>query len=57
MNKDNEITYTVEVPKNKAGVRLDKFLADTVETLSRARIQALMGEGCVFLGEDRKSVV
>lgn len=50
MNKDMETTYTVEVPKNKAGVRLDKFLADSLEALSRARIQALMAEGCVFLG-------
>ena len=51
MKKENETTYTVEVPKNKAGVRLDKFLADTVEALSRARIQALMAEGCIFVGE------
>lgn len=50
MNKDNEPTYTVEVPQNKAGLRLDKFLAESVETLSRARIQALMAEGCVFNG-------
>ncbi len=49
MNKDNDTTYTVEVPKNKAGVRLDKFLADALDALSRARIQALMADGCVFL--------
>ena len=51
MNKDIETTYTVEVPKNKAGVRLDKFLAEAVATLSRARIQALMAQGCVFLDD------
>lgn len=51
MNKDNEPTYTVAVPQNKAGLRLDKFLADALETLSRARLQALMAEGCVFNGE------
>lgn len=51
MNKDMDTTYTVEVPKNKAGVRLDKFLADALSALSRARIQAVMAEGCVFLGE------
>lgn len=51
MNNDNETTYTVEVPQNKAGVRLDKFLADHLEALSRARIQAVMAEGCVFLGD------
>lgn len=51
MNKDIKTTYTVEVTKNKAGVRLDKFLATELETLSRARLQALMAEGCVFLGD------
>jgi 23S rRNA pseudouridine1911/1915/1917 synthase len=51
MNKDSETTYTVEVPKNKAGVRLDKFLAEHIDAVSRARLQALMAEGCVFLGE------
>ena len=53
MNNINDTTYTVEVPKNKAGVRLDKFLADAIESLSRARLQALMAEGCVFLAEQQ----
>lgn len=51
MKKDIEPTYTVEVPQNKAGIRLDKYLADHVAALSRARIQALMADGYIFLGD------
>lgn len=47
MNKDCETTYTLEVPENKAGMRLDKFLAGAVGTLSRARLQALLADGHV----------
>ncbi len=39
--------YTVSVPEDKAGSRLDRFLADAVPALSRARIQALIAEGRV----------
>lgn len=46
-----ETTYTVPVPENKAGMRLDKLLTEGAEGLSRARIQALMAEGNVFVGE------
>jgi len=45
-----ETTYTVPVPQNKAGVRLDKLLAEGADGLSRARVQALMEAGNVFLG-------
>lgn len=51
MNDNPQSTYTVEVPENKAGVRLDKFLAEAIDGLSRARLQALMAEGCVFAGD------
>ena len=46
-----ETTYTVQVPENKAGMRLDKLLTEGAEGLSRARVQALMEQGCVFIGE------
>jgi len=46
-----ETTYTVQVPENKAGMRLDKLLTEGAEGLSRARVQALMEQGCVFVGE------
>ena len=44
-------TYTVEVPAGKDGERLDKVLADALagNDISRARVQALLGEGCVVL--------
>lgn len=48
-NNNVQTTYTVKVPENKAGVRLDKFLADEVEGLSRSRIKALMDAGHVTL--------
>jgi len=41
-NNATQTTYTVTVPKDKAGVRLDKFLADEVEGYSRSRIKSLM---------------
>lgn len=43
-----ETTYTVPVPENKVGVRLDKFLAEEIADLSRARIQSLIQDGHVF---------
>lgn len=49
-NNDLQTTYTVRVPKNKAGIRLDKFLAEEVEGYSRSRIKSLMDQGHVFLG-------
>jgi 23S rRNA pseudouridine1911/1915/1917 synthase len=46
-----ETTYTVQVPDNKAGMRLDKLLAEAADGLSRARLKALMDEGRVFCGQ------
>ena len=43
----NDTTYTVHVDDDKAGNRLDKVLADALEGLSRARIQALIVKGKV----------
>lgn len=57
-NTSCETTYTVQVPQNKAGVRLDKLLTAEIDGLSRARIQALMQQGCVFKGDlDGENVV
>jgi 23S rRNA pseudouridine1911/1915/1917 synthase len=42
-----EPTYTVPVADDKAGTRLDKLLAASVPALSRARLQALIHQGCV----------
>ena len=50
-NNDLQTTYTVKVPQNKAGVRLDKLLADEVEGLSRSRIKALMDAGHITIGD------
>ncbi len=40
-------TYTVPVSKDKAGLRLDRHLADAIDGLSRSRIQALIAKGLV----------
>ncbi len=40
--------YTVTVAEDKAGMRVDRFLADALPALSRSRIKALMIAGEVF---------
>ncbi len=40
-------TYTVPVPEDKAGTRLDRLLADALPTLSRSRLKALIKAGLV----------
>ena len=40
-------TYTVRVDENKAGLRLDRLLAESVPELSRSRAKALIVEGRV----------
>ena len=45
MNED--ITYTVPVPEDKSGMRLDRFLADQLPELSRSRLKVLITDGYV----------
>ena len=40
-------TYTVTIPAGKAGVRLDRALADQLSEISRTRIRALIEDGHV----------
>ena len=40
-------TYTVPVAGDKAGTRLDRLLSDALPAISRSRLQALIGQGCV----------
>lgn len=47
MTETRSRTYTVTIPPGKAGQRLDRALADQLSGISRTRIQALIGEGCV----------
>ena len=42
-------SYTVPVPEDKAGARLDRVLAEAVPELSRTRAKALIESGCVSL--------
>lgn len=42
-------TYTVLVPEDKAGARLDRFLADSLPDLSRTRLKGLIEDGHVDL--------
>lgn len=45
MNKAT--TYTLNVEQDKAGVRLDRYLADVLPAMSRNRLQALIRDGQV----------
>ena len=47
MKQDN--TYTVHVPEDKAGYRLDRLLAEALSDISRTRLKALIEEGQVEL--------
>ncbi len=42
-------TYTVLVPEDKAGARLDRFLADSLPDFSRTRLKGLIEDGHVDL--------
>ena len=44
------VARVVTIPPDGAGARLDKTLAEHVDDLSRARIQALMAQGLISLG-------
>ena len=44
------VARVVTIPPEAAGARLDKTLAEHVDDLSRARIQALMAQGLISLG-------
>ncbi|MEO5337318.1 MAG: RluA family pseudouridine synthase [Magnetospirillum sp. WYHS-4] len=50
MTDDSTPTYTVAVPDDKAGWRLDKLLADALPELSRTRLKALILDGRVTFG-------
>lgn len=50
MTETDPTTYTVAVPDDKAGWRLDKLLADSLPDLSRTRLKALIQEGRVTFG-------
>ena len=46
---DAQTTYTVPVPENKGGQRLDRWLADAVAGVSRSQIKRLVEAGRVSL--------
>jgi 23S rRNA pseudouridine1911/1915/1917 synthase len=53
MSEENQATiYTVQVPVGKAGQRLDSFLADALNDISRTRLKVLIDEGRVTLEQD-----
>jgi len=47
----NEATrYTVTVPENRPGVRVDRFLVENLDGISRSRIKALIDGGHLTIG-------
>ncbi len=55
---DSATTYTVPVPDNKAGDRLDRLLAGALADLSRTRVKSLIQGGRVILegGQDKPTI-
>lgn len=49
-------TYTVPVPRDKAGARLDRLLADALPQLSRTRLKGLIQSGRVVRDADGAAV-
>lgn len=50
MNRsDAQTTYTVPVPEDKGGTRLDRWLVDAGPGLSRTQLQRLVETGCVAI--------
>jgi len=49
---DAQTTYTVPVPEDKGGQRLDRWLAEAVAGVSRSQIKRLIEAGHVCLGGD-----
>ena len=47
MNEISNVIVTSQVEVNDKGVRLDKFLAQNVKTMSRAQVQRLITLGFV----------
>src|ERR1700761_1643644 len=43
--EEAEALHTLSVAASQAGMRLDKFLAESVDGLSRSRLQALIADG------------
>ncbi len=44
---NEDTTYTVPVPEDKTGMRLDRFLADALPEFSRSRLKVLISDGQV----------
>ena len=50
MNED--LTYTVCIPEDKSGMRLDKLLTEACTDFSRSRIKSLILGGHVFIDQN-----
>ncbi len=53
----SDTLYTVLVTADKAGMRLDRFLAEALDDLSRSRLKVLIRDGRVRVGEKPASSV
>jgi 23S rRNA pseudouridine1911/1915/1917 synthase len=52
IQNNNRIRYTNSVTDSDKGIRLDKFIADAFTDFSRAQVQRLIEDGCVFIDEE-----
>jgi 23S rRNA pseudouridine1911/1915/1917 synthase len=51
---ENGLRYTIEVPAEAAGQRLDLFLTTQLEGVSRSRVQLLLDQGDVLVNGERE---
>ena len=52
IEEKNNIFYTNPVEDNKTGIRIDKFIAEEINDISRSMVQKLIDKGCVFSDEE-----
>ena len=50
--ENNNIFYTPVVDEKNVGIRIDKFIAQNIEDLSRSMVQKLIEQGEVFADEE-----
>ena len=51
-DENNKVFYTSPVDDEQKSLRIDKFIASQIPELSRAQVQRLIEEGCVFADDE-----
>lgn len=51
-DENNKVFYTPSVDETQKSLRIDKFIASQITELSRAQVQRLIEDGCVFADDE-----